>query len=212
MLTNTPDGSQGSPLWRSEAVEQAAHSAASRLREASATYGCVDKTVVERRISTMIRALDWSVREGELDRFEDDTAAAVRERLSEGFSPHDVLLAIDEVERAIEELIVEHDAIQAVGSPRWRGIQRALRHTERLAILDGWGRRSTTDGIQLSPREREVLALLAAGRSNDEIAARLVLSVRTVERHIANIYDKIGASGRAARAAAASYALAAGVA
>ena len=39
-----------------------------------------------------------------------------------------------------------------------------------------------------------------------------MLSVRTVERHIANIYDKIGASGRAARAAAASYALAAGVA
>ena len=50
------------------------------------------------------------------------------------------------------------------------------------------------------------------GRSNQQIAGELVLSVRTVERHIANIYDKIGASGRAARAAAASYALAAGVA
>src|SRR5689334_15384236 len=177
MLTNTPDGSQGSPLWRSEAVEQAAHSAASRLREASATYGCVDETVVERRISTMIRALDWSVREGELDRFEDDTAAAVRERLSEGFSPHEVL-------RAIEELIVEHDAIQAVGSPRWRGIQRALRHTERLAILDGWGRRSTTDGIQLSPREREVLALLAKGMRTQEVADRLSLSPVTVRTYV----------------------------
>jgi DNA-binding CsgD family transcriptional regulator/tetratricopeptide (TPR) repeat protein len=64
----------------------------------------------------------------------------------------------------------------------------------------------------LTGRELEVLRLIARGRSNAEIAAELVLSVRTVERHIANIYDKIGASGRAARAAAASYALAAGVA
>jgi DNA-binding NarL/FixJ family response regulator len=64
----------------------------------------------------------------------------------------------------------------------------------------------------LTARELEVLRLVAHGRSNQEIAGELVLSVRTVERHIANIYDKIGASGRAARAAAASYAIAAGVA
>jgi DNA-binding NarL/FixJ family response regulator len=64
----------------------------------------------------------------------------------------------------------------------------------------------------LTAREVEVLRLVARGRSNQEIADELVLSVRTVERHIANIYEKIGASGRAARAAAASYALAAGVA
>ncbi|HEX7298847.1 MAG TPA: LuxR C-terminal-related transcriptional regulator [Solirubrobacteraceae bacterium] len=64
----------------------------------------------------------------------------------------------------------------------------------------------------LTARELEVLRLVARGRSNLEIAGELVLSVRTVERHIANIYDKIGASGRAARAAAASYALAVGVA
>jgi DNA-binding NarL/FixJ family response regulator len=64
----------------------------------------------------------------------------------------------------------------------------------------------------LTAREVEVLRLVARGRSNQQIAEELVLSVRTVERHIANIYDKIGASGRAARAAAASYALAAGVA
>jgi len=156
----------------------------------------VDETVVERRISTMIRALDWSVREGELDRFEDDTAAAVRERLSEGVSPHEDLLAIDEVERAIEELIVEHDAIQAVGSPRWRGIQRALRHTERLAILDGWGRRSTTDGIQLSPREREVLALLAKGMRTQEVADRLSLSPVTVRTYVERSMEKLGAVTR----------------
>jgi DNA-binding NarL/FixJ family response regulator len=59
----------------------------------------------------------------------------------------------------------------------------------------------------LTPREMEVLRLIAAGKGNQEIAAILVLSVRTVERHISNIYGKIGASGAVARATATAYAL-----
>jgi DNA-binding NarL/FixJ family response regulator len=51
-----------------------------------------------------------------------------------------------------------------------------------------------------------VLALLAAGKANREIADDLYLSVRTVERHISNIYAKIGAFGRSARVVAAAYA------
>ena len=57
-----------------------------------------------------------------------------------------------------------------------------------------------------------MLRLIAEGLSNQDIAQRLVLSVRTVERHISNIYDKIGAAGRSARAAAASYAARSGIA
>lgn len=63
----------------------------------------------------------------------------------------------------------------------------------------------------LTRRERDVLRLLAQGRSNDEIAAKLVLSVRTVESHVASIYSKIRVSGRTARAAATAYALANGL-
>lgn len=59
----------------------------------------------------------------------------------------------------------------------------------------------------LSAREVDVLGLIARGRSNQEIAEELFLSVRTVERHISTIYDKLGAHGKAARAAAAAYAL-----
>jgi pimeloyl-ACP methyl ester carboxylesterase len=56
---------------------------------------------------------------------------------------------------------------------------------------------------ELSEREREVLALVAQGLGNDEIAERLVLSVRTVERHLSNIYVKWRLTGKGARAAAA---------
>jgi pimeloyl-ACP methyl ester carboxylesterase/DNA-binding CsgD family transcriptional regulator len=49
----------------------------------------------------------------------------------------------------------------------------------------------------LSPRETEVLRLLAGGDTNGQIAARLGLSINTVERHVVNLYRKIDARGRA---------------
>ena len=51
--------------------------------------------------------------------------------------------------------------------------------------------------VGLTEREVQVLRLVAGGRTNNEVAADLVLSLRTVERHIGNIYAKIGARGRA---------------
>ncbi len=63
----------------------------------------------------------------------------------------------------------------------------------------------------LTPRELEVLRLAAAGLTNAEIADRLVLSVRTVERHLSNIYLKVGATGSAARTVAIAHGRAEGV-
>ena len=60
-----------------------------------------------------------------------------------------------------------------------------------------------TAAADLSPRELEVLELVAAGLTNEAIAERLFLSVRTVERHLSNIYAKLRLSGKAARASAA---------
>jgi pimeloyl-ACP methyl ester carboxylesterase/DNA-binding CsgD family transcriptional regulator len=54
----------------------------------------------------------------------------------------------------------------------------------------------------LSPRELDTLRLAAEGRDNEAIAAELVLSVRTVERHLQNAYAKLGLQGRNARTAA----------
>ena len=54
------------------------------------------------------------------------------------------------------------------------------------------GRRQRT----LSPREREVLGLLARGLTGEQIAERLVLSPETVRTHIRNAREKLGASTR----------------
>jgi DNA-binding CsgD family transcriptional regulator len=53
----------------------------------------------------------------------------------------------------------------------------------------------------LSPRELEVLRHVAGGKTNREIATELVLSERTVERHVSNIFAKLGVSTRAAATA-----------
>jgi DNA-binding NarL/FixJ family response regulator len=54
---------------------------------------------------------------------------------------------------------------------------------------------------QLTAREREVLRLVAAGRTNSEIATTLVISKHTVNRHVQNIFAKLGLSSRTAAAA-----------
>ena len=54
----------------------------------------------------------------------------------------------------------------------------------------------TAAPIQLTPREREVLELLAAGASNKVIARRLNVSVHTAKFHVASLFRKLGASGR----------------
>lgn len=53
----------------------------------------------------------------------------------------------------------------------------------------------------LSARELEVLRLVAQGKSNKEIAGSLMLSVKTVDRHLSNLFDKLGVGSRAAATA-----------
>ena len=62
--------------------------------------------------------------------------------------------------------------------------------------MESLPRRGPTYLAGLTSRETEVLKLVVMGKSNKEIAEELVISIRTVERHIANVYQKIGARGR----------------
>jgi ATP/maltotriose-dependent transcriptional regulator MalT len=58
--------------------------------------------------------------------------------------------------------------------------------------------------VLLSGREREVLGLVAAGLSDQEIAEHLLLSFHTVHRHVANIRHKLGRGSRTAAVAEAA--------
>ena len=53
-------------------------------------------------------------------------------------------------------------------------------------------RRSTSPLDELTPRERDVMALMAEGRSNAGIAAELTVTVAAIERHVTRIFDKLG--------------------
>jgi DNA-binding NarL/FixJ family response regulator len=54
------------------------------------------------------------------------------------------------------------------------------------------GRKRADDPLQeLTAREREVLGLMAEGRSNNAIAAELVVTERAVEKHVTNIFGKL---------------------
>jgi DNA-binding CsgD family transcriptional regulator len=69
----------------------------------------------------------------------------------------------------------------------------------RLDLLAG--RAGTADSHGLTTRELQVLRLVAAGKSNREIASALVISEHTVARHLQNIFAKLGVSSRTAASA-----------
>lgn len=105
--------------------------------------------------------------------------------------------------------------VELAAALRAQGQEQQAAHAERGAreALLALGARTFDRHVgDLSPREREVLRLVARGDSNEQIARALVLSVRTVERHVANVYAKLGLSGRTARAAATAWAHTHGVA
>jgi DNA-binding NarL/FixJ family response regulator len=83
-----------------------------------------------------------------------------------------------------------------------RGVFAQLGAAPDLARLDSLTRRAASgDSPGLTPRELQVLRLVAAGATNKAIAAELVLSERTVDRHVSNIFTKLGVSSRAAATA-----------
>jgi ATP/maltotriose-dependent transcriptional regulator MalT len=83
------------------------------------------------------------------------------------------------------------------------GAARAARQADALAAKLG-ARISAAARAGMTRREVEVLALVAEGLSNRQIAERLVVSEHTVHSHLANLYARLGVSSRAAAVALAS--------
>jgi DNA-binding NarL/FixJ family response regulator len=69
-------------------------------------------------------------------------------------------------------------------------------HDRTIAAAAGLDTRTLARGADLSPRETEVLELLAQGLRNAQIAKRLVISDKTVKTHLQHIYDKLDVGSR----------------
>ncbi len=93
------------------------------------------------------------------------------------------------------------DDTAAVDLQAARGVLAELGARPDLARLDALTSGAPADTHGLSRRELQVLRRLASGETNREIATALVLSERTVDRHVSNLYAKLGVSSRAAATA-----------
>ena len=163
--------------------------------------------IAERQQSDLLRATAAHARgavalaEGDADR----AIAALREAWTtwqELEAPYEaararVLLglaysALGDEDAAAMELDAARDAFTGLG---------ALQEVVKVEGLIG---QAHTDGHGLTKREIEVLRLVASGKSNREIASELVISERTVARHVQNIFTKLRLSSRAAASVFAS--------
>ncbi len=109
-------------------------------------------------------------------------AARARMAIGEAFR------AMDDEDSAAAELTVAGRTFQDLGAvPAARGVERLLA--------------GATHPDGLTAREVEVLRLVAAGKTNHEIATQLVLSEKTVARHLSNIFGKTSVTSRTAAAA-----------
>jgi len=103
-----------------------------------------------------------------------------------------VRVLLGQVCRRLDDHETAHMHIDAA-----RAVFERLDAAPALAQLERWAANAETDDA-LTQREREVLALVAAGHSNRRIAAALAISEHTVARHMSNIFNKLGVNSRTA--------------
>ena len=168
-----------------------ARTLARELDAVAASFGCPALLAAAAGASGLVElaadpagALPYLRKAGSLWARVEDPYAAARVRVLTGRA----LAALGDGESARRELESASRAFAALGAePDARDVRRLL---EPDAAPDG-----------LTPREVEVLRLVTSGRSNAQIAGELVLSEKTVARHLSNIYTKIGVGSRTAAAA-----------
>jgi ATP/maltotriose-dependent transcriptional regulator MalT len=115
----------------------------------------------------------------------------------------EALAAADDRQAAIAALDQAHAGLGAIGARHYQDhAARVLRKLGRAVPRSEAGGPGEGALQGLSARELEVIALVGEGKTNRQIADELYLSVRTVDRHLSRIFDKLGVSSRAAAASA----------
>lgn len=99
----------------------------------------------------------------------------------------------DDALRPVAEIVASLSGHLAVTSTKGWGSEIAIRLPLDPPVLPG----EVPDGFDVSPRERDVLRLVATGRRNREIAETLGVSENTVKFHVSNLLRKAGAGSRA---------------
>ena len=122
------------------------------------------------------------------------------------FRAAEAILAARGDRRAAARLLAAAElTTEALGAGPLRAAIGALARAARLSVAPEPSHDGHTDGPGLTRREAEVLALLAEGLTNREIARRLFVSPKTVETHVGHVFDKLDvhsrveAAGRAQR-------------
>lgn len=151
-------------------------------------YRSVASPGVMRNAYRMIGQVDVSTL---LDRITARTLVMARKR--------DPIIAVENshylAKRIPNAQLVELDGID---HDPWFGDTRAVLDTIQRFLVGTNSMRQSRNvrGTPLSPREREILELVATGLKAREIAQRLFISTRTVERHVSNAYGKLGINSR----------------
>jgi DNA-binding CsgD family transcriptional regulator len=109
----------------------------------------------------------------------------------------EALLSSDDREGASAEARAAHEVAVRLGAEPLRRAVEALARRGRLDIGLGGGAGAADPDAVLTPREAEVLALLAQGRTNRQIGSTLYISEKTASVHVSNILAKFGAASRA---------------
>jgi DNA-binding NarL/FixJ family response regulator len=185
--------------------QEAAHASVAQLRHLSTAVGTDAVRACSLLAEAVVAAADGEA-EGALQCIEDavevfENSGAIYETARARIELAEMLRAAGHPQAAAREATSALDVFTQLGAADLERAGTLLRGLERDCTTGHpRHRRNST----LTARELQVLHLMAEGRSNHGIAEELYLSVRTVERHVSNIYRSLGVSGKAARAVAAN--------
>ncbi len=219
------------PLWRSRFAQLTATAEVERTLDGLAARDPIDTGLVVARCRALLAAIEWPGEvplvaraeraqvEAELSRLErpDPQAWADAARAWEAIGDRyreawcrlhraEVSMAWGDTAQAADDLQAAYRTASAVGATRLVGQAEALARRTRLSIDAPAApvlRAATVDSLGLTPREVEVLGLVAAGRTNRQIGEALYVSEKTASVHVSNILRKLGVSSRVDAAAVA---------